>query len=117
MKNQTKFMAIVGATLIGFMGGKISTPQSTQAEKIPHQIHGNCIRLEDIDSWHINAYGYISFDLSDTTHQLEDENLPSYTEMLKDLPYDKFLSKPYENGDWQKYHEKTGESYEEQLQR
>ena len=118
MKNQTKqFMAIVGATFLGFMGGKISQPQFTMADKIPHEVHENCIRLEDIDSWHYNAYGYISFDLCDTTHQLGDKNLPSYIEMLKDLPYDKFLSKQYKNNDWQKYHKKTGESYEDQLKK
>ena len=84
-------MAIVGATFLGFIGGKISQPQYTMADKIPQNIHANCIRLEDIDSWHYNYYDYVSFDLCDTNYQLGDKNLASYLEMMEKIPHDEFL--------------------------
>ena len=44
------------------------------------------IPTEDIAYWYTNADGYITVELKDVTHQLDNKANASYTDLLKDIP-------------------------------
>ena len=44
------------------------------------------IPTEDIACWYTNADGYITVELKDVTHQLDNKANASYTDDLKDIP-------------------------------
>lgn len=44
------------------------------------------IPTEDIACWYTNADGYITVELKDITHQLDNKANASYTDVLKDIP-------------------------------
>lgn len=44
------------------------------------------IPTEDIACWYTNADGYITVELKDVTHQLDNKANASYTDVLKDIP-------------------------------
>lgn len=46
-----------------------------------------CIPLEDIAGYFIDAYDYPCFSLTDVGYQLDDINNRSYTDIMNDLPY------------------------------
>lgn len=44
------------------------------------------IPTEDIACYYTNSDGYITVELKDITHQLDDKANASYTDVLKDIP-------------------------------
>lgn len=65
----TTVALVMGAFLVG---------KSTQLN--------HSIPIEDIACYYTNADGYITIELKDVTHQLDNKANASYTDVLKDIP-------------------------------
>lgn len=90
MKAKIAYILTTTALIMGaFLVGKFTTP--TQTVTIT-KAEANTIRLEkaipveDIACWYTNADGYITIELKDVTHQLDNCVNASYSNILKDIP-------------------------------
>ena len=88
MKAKIAYAITTTALVMGaFLIGKTSVPTQIITKTPINSIQlEKAIPLSDVACWYTNADGYVTVELKDVTHQLDNKANASYTDILKDIP-------------------------------